>query len=86
MNPCDLSWVTYSSTYLMHVEFEGVRMADVQGTPEGWSRRAFLNRVGMVGGAAAVYGAMEGLGLIASPANAETVDFVPPQAGEVPRK
>jgi monoamine oxidase len=61
-------------------------MADVKGTPDGWSRRTFLNRVGMVGGATAVYGAMEGLGLLASPANAEQVDFVPPRASEVPQK
>lgn len=60
-------------------------MTEALGTPEGWSRRVFLTHLGMVCGATAVYGAMEGLGLIASPANAEPLDFVPPQAGDVPR-
>ena len=58
-------------------------MGATSGTPEGLSRRTFLTRVGMTGGATAMYGTMEALGLMASPANAETVDFVRPRAGDL---
>lgn len=37
---------------------------------EGMKRRDFLTRVGLVGGAGAMYGTMDALGLIASPTNA----------------
>jgi monoamine oxidase len=37
---------------------------------EGLRRREFLTRVGMAGGAGALYGTMDALGLVASPANA----------------
>lgn len=58
-------------------------MTEGAGTPEGLSRRRFLTRVGVTGGATALYGTMEALGMIASPANAETVPFVPPKSGEL---
>ncbi|MEQ7010583.1 FAD-dependent oxidoreductase [Actinopolymorpha sp. B17G11] len=54
------------------------------GTPQGWSRRTFLTRLGATGGATAMYGAMDALGLVPSPANAETVEFVPPRPGDLP--
>jgi monoamine oxidase len=37
---------------------------------EGMKRRDFLTRVGLVGGAGALYGTMDALGLVASPTNA----------------
>src|SRR5690606_24701083 len=49
------------------------------------SRRSFLTKLGAVGGASAMYGAMEALGLSASPANAQPVGFRPPRAGDLPR-
>lgn len=49
------------------------------------SRRSFLTKLGAVGGATAMYGAMEALGLVATPANAQPVDFRPPRAGDLPR-
>jgi monoamine oxidase len=58
-------------------------MSVTPGTPQSLSRRAFLTRVGMTSGATAMYGTMEALGLMASPANAETVDFVPPRSGDL---
>jgi monoamine oxidase len=51
----------------------------------GVSRRDFLTRVGVIGGATAMYGAMDVLGLMASPATATPVDFQPPRAAEIPR-
>ncbi|WP_203454001.1 flavin monoamine oxidase family protein [Jiangella aurantiaca] len=61
-------------------------METTAGTPEGVSRRGFLTRVGAVGGATALYGTMEALGLIASPAHAaeEAGDFVPLGPGDLP--
>lgn len=38
----------------------------------------------MVGGATALYGSMEALGLFASPAEAATADFQPPRAADLP--
>jgi monoamine oxidase len=58
-------------------------MSESAGTPENLSRRRFLTKVGVTGGAAALYGSLEALGLVASPANAETVDFVPPTSTDV---
>jgi len=42
-----------------------------------YSRRQFLIDVGRVGGYGALYSTMAGLGLLATPANAKPVDFVP---------
>nr|WP_199700865.1 FAD-dependent oxidoreductase [Jiangella rhizosphaerae] len=53
------------------------------GTPHAHTRRSFLTRVGAVGGASALYGSMEALGLFASPAEAAT-DFAPPRAADLP--
>ena len=58
-------------------------MTETPGTPQGLSRRAFLARVGATGGATAMYGAMEALGMVASPATAEALDYVPPRAGDL---
>ena len=61
-------------------------METTAGTPEGVSRRGFLTRVGAVGGATALYGTMEALGLIASPAHAaeEAGDFEALRPGDLP--
>ncbi|WP_216853186.1 FAD-dependent oxidoreductase [Phytoactinopolyspora halotolerans] len=53
------------------------------GTPDGLSRRTFLTRVGIAGGASALYGSMAALGLVATPANAQPVDFRPPRQGDL---
>jgi monoamine oxidase len=49
-------------------------------------RRDFLTRVGVVGGAGALYGTMDALGLVASPGNApawaQTPDFRPPSRAD----
>lgn len=58
-------------------------MTESAGTPENLSRRRFLTKVGMTGGAAALYGSLEALGLVATTANAETVDFVPPSTTDL---
>jgi monoamine oxidase len=55
---------------------------------EGIRRRDFLTRVGLAGGAGALYGTMDALGLVASPANASTAvrearhSFRPPQTSD----
>ncbi|WP_053203162.1 flavin monoamine oxidase family protein [Jiangella muralis] len=59
-------------------------MTTTAGTPHAHSRRSFLTRVGAVGGASALYGSMEALGLFASPAEAATSDFAPPRAADLP--
>ncbi|WP_203433971.1 flavin monoamine oxidase family protein [Jiangella asiatica] len=58
-------------------------MEATAGTPDGVSRRRFLRRVGAVGGATALYGTMEALGLLASPANAEQDTFEPLREGDL---
>jgi len=49
-------------------------------------RRDFLTRVGVAGGAGALYGTMDALGLVASPANApawaKAPEYRPPQRGD----
>ncbi|MET3507779.1 flavin monoamine oxidase family protein [Halalkalibacter oceani] len=47
----------------------------------GMTRRDFLNRVGKVGGAVAVFGAMESLGLLSTSASASS--FQPPTQGDL---
>ncbi|WP_240760286.1 FAD-dependent oxidoreductase, partial [Phytoactinopolyspora endophytica] len=39
----------------------------------------------MAGGATALYGSMAALGLVATPANAQPVDFRPPREGDLPK-
>jgi monoamine oxidase len=56
--------------------------ADAQ--PRPWSRREFLTRIGIAGGATAMFGAMDALGLAASPANAQPVDFEPLRPSDLP--
>lgn len=55
----------------------------MEAPPRPLNRREFLARIGVLGGATALYGAMDSLGLMASPANAQTVDFIPPSRDEV---
>ena len=59
-------------------------MTTTAGTPHAHTRRSFLTRVGAVGGASALYGTMEALGLFASPAEAATPGFAPPRAADLP--
>lgn len=60
-------------------------MTDVDGAG-GLRRRDFLTRLGMAGGAGALFSTMDALGLVASPTNtpaayaATTKDFRPPAA------
>lgn len=54
-------------------------------TPLGLTRRSFLTKLGVIGGSTAMFGAMDALGLVASPANAAPVDFRPPRSGDLPR-
>nr|WP_273847807.1 FAD-dependent oxidoreductase [Halalkalibacter alkalisediminis] len=49
------------------------------------TRRDFLNRVGKVGGAVAVFGAMDTLGLFASPVSASS-DFRAPKKSDLTGK
>ncbi|NDL57061.1 FAD-dependent oxidoreductase [Phytoactinopolyspora sp. XMNu-373] len=60
----------------------GGRVEIAPGTPQGLSRRRFLTRVGMAGGAATLYGSMAALGLTAGPAAAD--EFRPPRQNELP--
>ena len=59
-------------------------MTTPAGTPNPQTRRGFLTRLGAVGGVSALYGGMEALGLIASPAHAGTPAFTPPHAADLP--
>ncbi|WP_203416241.1 flavin monoamine oxidase family protein [Jiangella ureilytica] len=60
-------------------------MTTTAGTPHAHTRRSFLTRVGAVGGASALYGTMEALGLFASPADAAPAQgFAPPRAADLP--
>jgi monoamine oxidase len=61
-------------------------LTDVDG-PGGLRRRDFLTRVGIAGGAGALYSTMDAMGLVASPTNAPAAyaaarDFRPPAASD----
>jgi monoamine oxidase len=59
-------------------------VGNTPGTPAGLTRRSFLTRMGIAGGAGAIYGSMAALGLVATPANAKPVDFQPPRRDDLP--